>query len=392
MSMALLVDYILNTFRQTYTLVIGDIILDRYVYGNALRVSPEAPVLVLHEAQIEEALGGAGNVAANAASLADIQGHTALICVTGKDPEDIALKKKFGEHVGGPGHFLHVGSSVCTSNVHTPRPTTLKTRYVAHLHNTHLLRADREDTTPIPEAMQTDIISLTEILLNPAKAVQYDSVILSDYGKGVLANGICQKIIREAHARNKIVVVDPKSNDYEKYTGADALTPNVTELRELVGYEFSEDNDEEIAQAATNLMLWTKCNAVLVTRSDKGVLIATQERAQSPGPNNSEVTSFRTTFATIPASARQVVDVSGAGDTAVAAFTMARACGCTWYDAAVIAEAAAGCAVAVRGTARVGRDSLRVALAGAFQRVRDQQEGVRFAAGTHGLSCGHGYL
>jgi D-beta-D-heptose 7-phosphate kinase / D-beta-D-heptose 1-phosphate adenosyltransferase len=350
-----LITSLLDSFARTHTLVIGDVILDRFIYGSADRISPEAPVLILHESRSEEALGGAGNVATNLASLSNIQGHAALIAITGKDPEDVTIRKLFGQHVGGGSYF--------TTDIYSSRPTTVKTRYVAKLHNTHLLRADRESTDPIATDMQDVILDIAEILLNLNKTIKYDSLILSDYAKGMLANGICQKLIQKARSRGRIVVVDPKGTDYEKYANATALTPNIKELKDLVGYNFDEDNEEEIAQAATNLMLWTESEAVLVTRSEKGVLIASQERSRSHGDlPGSEVVSFRTTYAVIPASARQVMDVSGAGDTAVAAFTLALAYGMSYYDAAVVAETAAGCAVAVRGTARVSAVTLAEAL------------------------------
>jgi D-beta-D-heptose 7-phosphate kinase/D-beta-D-heptose 1-phosphate adenosyltransferase len=224
--------------------------------------------------------------------------------------------------------------------IHAPeRVTTLKSRFVANLHNTHLLRADVEDTSPIsPQLAEKLVRAATDLM------PQVDAVLLSDYSKGLLTDQAIRGIIDAARSAGKPVVVDPKGRHYERYAGASFLTPNLGELGQAVGAPL--DTEESQLLAARKLIELTGSDGILVTRGEHGVLVV----PASGGP-----TSFT-------ASARRVIDVSGAGDTLVASFTLALAGGASVANAARLANYAAGIAVSKYGTACVTHEELGDAL------------------------------
>jgi D-beta-D-heptose 7-phosphate kinase / D-beta-D-heptose 1-phosphate adenosyltransferase len=307
-------------------LIVGDLMLDRFSYGSVGRISTEAPAVVINLNRVEEAVGGAGNVARNIASLG---AHSDLLSVVGID--DVANKvcACLAELPNVEAHLIQA----------LERVTTLKGRFVARLHNTHLLRADVEDASPISAQLADKLLRTVSELMPDV-----DAILLSDYGKGVLTDEVVRQIVALARQTNKIVVVDPKGQDYSRYAGANFLTPNLGELALAAGAPVDSEDDQ--LAAARQLIEMTGCDGILVTRGEHGVIVVTASGGS---------TSFAAT-------ARRVMDVSGAGDTLVAGFTLALACGASIMNAARLANQAAGIAVSKYGTASVTHQELEDAL------------------------------
>jgi D-beta-D-heptose 7-phosphate kinase/D-beta-D-heptose 1-phosphate adenosyltransferase len=317
---------VLRQFPSRRILVVGDLMLDRFSYGNVGRISPEAPAAVINLDRVEEAVGGAGNVARNIASL---DAHCDLLGMVGTDEGAIAICRCLAALPNVEAHLVHAPERV----------TTVKSRFVAKLHNTHLLRADVEDASEISPELQQKVVRIAVELMP-----QVDAVLLSDYKKGLLTDEAIASIIAHAHRAGKFVVVDPKGRHYERYVDADFMTPNLSELGQAVGTPV--DTEAHQLVAARKLLELTKGQAVLVTRGEHGVLVV---------PAEGEATSF-------VATARRVIDVSGAGDTLVAGFTLALASGASIVNAARLANYAAGIAVSKFGTACVTHQELSDAL------------------------------
>ena len=296
-------------------LCIGDIMLDNFVYGDVNRISPEGPIPVIKITRTKQMLGGVGNVAAN---LCAIGVQTGLIALTGNDSEGKIIQKAL-QDCG-----CHDVSLVTGHN----RPTTIKSRYISA--NQQLLRTDVEDDSPVSADITAQILQkLKQIIQN------YDAVILSDYGKGLLTPDLCAGIIKTAQAANRPVITDPKGRDYTKYRGARLITPNLKELSEAAGH--SIHNDTEVEAAARHIIQTCGVESILATRSQDGMSVIT---ADAPCIH-------------IPTRAREVFDVSGAGDTVVAMMAAALGTGCTLEEAAHIANAAGGVVVGKFGTAVV---------------------------------------
>ena len=304
-------------------LVIGDLILDRYWYGTTLRISPEAPVPVVHVSDIEERVGGAANVAANAAA---VGARTTLVGILGQDDRGDKLLELCRAH----GIDTHVARRSQGS-------TTVKLRVISQ--NQQLIRADFEDE--LPEDLSGEVLNIVERQLG-----QCDIVVVSDYAKGSVTR--VPDIINAATVAKKPIVVDPKGSDFSRYAGATLLTPNLAELTAVVGPCSSA---QEIEQHARDLCREHVLGAVLVTRGDAGMSLI---RAAG------EVVHLQ-------AQARDVFDVTGAGDTVCAVTAAAMAAGNDLVNAVMMANAAAGLVVGKLGTATVSRDeidSALVALAG----------------------------
>jgi D-glycero-beta-D-manno-heptose-7-phosphate kinase len=287
-------------------LIVGDVMLDRYWFGDVERISPEAPVPVVKIARSEERPGGAANVARNVAAL----GATALLLsVTGDDEPGTALERLLG------------GERVKTSFLRDPAlTTTVKLRVVGR--QQQLLRIDFE-TAPSHEVLSAKLADY-ERLLGEA-----DVVVMSDYGKGGLTH--IATMIERARATGRRVLIDPKGEDWAKYRGATLITPNRGELRQVIGRWRDEP---ELARKAQWLRSELAIDALLVTRSEEGMSLFTAEGAL-----------------TIPAQAREVYDVSGAGDTVIATLGTLIAAGASLPDAMRIANEAAGVVVGKLGTA-----------------------------------------
>jgi D-beta-D-heptose 7-phosphate kinase/D-beta-D-heptose 1-phosphate adenosyltransferase len=317
-------EHVIDQFPTKRLLVVGDVMLDRFVYGTVSRISPEAPAPVINTSEPDEAVGGAGNVARNLAAL----GATCdIVAVVGRDEVANRIYRHLAEYPGITPAFVEVAGRV----------TTLKTRFVAFLHNTHLLRADTEDATPINGDIEDAIFEVVQPLIARA-----DGVILSDYGKGVLTPRVISEIIAAVRLAGKPIVVDPKGVDYSRYRGATVLTPNVAELAQAVGRPIKNE-EASLAATASSLTEVIDCQSVLVTRGERGVLVVDRDDGAR---------SF-------DATAKRVVDVSGAGDTVVAGFTLALVSDAGIIGSARLANAAAGIAVAKKGTSQVTTNELK---------------------------------
>jgi D-beta-D-heptose 7-phosphate kinase/D-beta-D-heptose 1-phosphate adenosyltransferase len=299
--------------KGTAVLCIGDAMLDRFVYGSVDRISPEAPIPVLYMEREDAMLGGAGNVVRNLVALG---AHPAFVAVVGDDDAGREVGRLLGEHDGiDPCLVVEPG-----------RQTTIKTRFFAS--SQQLLRADRETRAPLSQLSRDQVLARADSLLDKAGVV-----VLSDYGKGVLASPVVGELIARARRLGKKVIVDPKGTDYSHYRGATLLTPNRKELHEATG--MAVDSDQAVVKAARKLIDGCGVEAVLVTRSQDGMTLVT---------GKGDVHH-------LPAEAREVFDVSGAGDTVIATLAAAIASGAPLLEAARIANVAAGIVVGKVGTA-----------------------------------------
>jgi D-beta-D-heptose 7-phosphate kinase/D-beta-D-heptose 1-phosphate adenosyltransferase len=311
---------IVRGFRTARVLVIGDLILDRYVIGSVHRLSPEAPIPVLRPGRRQATLGGAANVALNIATLG---GEVWLAGVIGDDEAGTELSRLLAHE-----ERIHPALTIVPG-----RPTTAKTRFVAGSHQ--ILRLDEETTAPLDTDAATALLSGMEALLDQA-----DVIVLSDYAKGVLCDAVLARLLELTAARDRTVIADPKRPDFTAYRGCTVLTPNESEIRLATRIEAGDDAGAE--RAGEVALAATGGSAVLVTRSEKGLTLV--RRGERP--------------LHLPTRAREVADVSGAGDTLVAALAVALAAGAALPAAAVLANITAGISVGKPGTATVGHDEL----------------------------------
>ncbi len=318
---------------KAMVLVVGDVMLDRFVYGEVTRVSPEAPVPVLAVAREISMPGGAGNVVRNIIAL---EGAAVFVSVVGDDQAGSDLTSLIGMQENVEPSLL----------VQSGRVTTLKTRYISQGH--HLIRADREETSALPEKLAERLVRIA------ADAMAATTVtILSDYRKGVLNDEVAPKLIAAAKALGRKTIVDPKGTDYSRYQGADILTPNRRELAEATGMSVASDDD--IIAAARLLLERHNFGAMLVTRSEDGMSLIT-----------------KTSVRHYPAQAKEVFDVSGAGDTVIATLAAALAVDVPLEDAVRLANIAGGIVVGKVGTAVTHQNDILGAITpttGSLQKV-----------------------
>jgi D-beta-D-heptose 7-phosphate kinase / D-beta-D-heptose 1-phosphate adenosyltransferase len=307
--------YFFDNKERPRVLVIGDLILDEYLWGSMNRISPEAPVPILETKSENLSLGGAANVANNLAALGC---EVYLIGAIGQDEKGdrlLQLIQEKGIHTEGIFRFVH-------------RPTTSKMRIIAH--NQQILRIDKEDNRPITEGTEKKIIQFTNQIL-PEMA----GVICSDYQKGVLTEKVVKNLMHRAQNAKKNVIVDPKSSDFSLYKGATVLTPNQKEVERSVPIKVN--SDEDLERAAEYLLNLTRGEALLVTRGKDGMtLYGNKEKPVD-----------------IPTVAKEVYDVTGAGDTVVSVFAMALFVGFNFRDAAWLSNMAGSIVVGKVGTAVV---------------------------------------
>ncbi len=309
--------------KRASVLVVGDAMLDRYVYGRVNRISPEAPVPVLAVEREVAMPGGAGNVVRNLTALG---AAVAFLSVVGDDQAGSDLTGLIGGQPRVEPWLLVQGG----------RATTTKTRYIAS--GQQLLRADHEIARPIHQRLADRLVRIA------ADTVAATSVmVLSDYRKGVLAGDVPERLIAAAKAAGRRVLVDPKGDDYGRYAGADVITPNRNELRQATGMPV--DTEEEIVAAASALRERHGFGAVLVTRSEDGMTLLEGDVVHH-----------------MPAEAPEVHDVSGAGDTVVAVLAAGYAAGLPLTTAARLANIAGGLVVGKVGTAVAREDDLMEAL------------------------------
>lgn len=313
-----------DRFGEAHVLVIGDVMLDRFIYGSTARISPEAPIPVLAVEKELTMLGGAGNVVRNIATLG---GSTTFVSVVGNDDVGTAITKLTAKEP-------RVYPYLLTDN---GRISTEKSRYIAGTQQ--MLRADMEMSTPLAERYQSQIIDIVR-----QEAPRHLAIVLSDYGKGVLTEKLVHEVIAIAKAVNVPVIVDPKSNDFSRYANSFLVSPNQKELASAFGVDLKQE--EDVLDAARILMRANEIDNILVTRGAGGMLL---------------VPSDGKPFA-VTARAREIYDVSGAGDTALATLAVALGSGCDLREAVCLSNTAAGIVVGKVGTATVYRTDLKTEL------------------------------
>jgi len=304
-------------------LVIGDVMLDKYYFGEVTRISPEAPVPIARVTKIHETLGGAANVAHNLALLGC---KTSIIGQIGSDNHgEIFLSK-----------LKNLGVDY-SGIIETLKPTTTKIRVISG--HQQMIRLDFEDSGEL------DGISSNKLLQNFTEQLKNtDAVIISDYGKGVCSKKICREIIGACRAQKKPVIVDPKGNNWQKYFDASYITPNLKELNAILPKKI-ENDDAQIEEAAQKVIDEFNLRGLIVTRSAKGLSLVEDGKISH-----------------IKARAQEVFDVSGAGDTVIAVFSLAMAGKIDSAAAAYLANVAAGVVVAKVGTYALNREELLNAL------------------------------
>ncbi len=316
---------VVKKFHKKRLMVIGDLLLDQIVRGEALRISPEAPVPVVWVRSDDEYLpGGSCNVARN---LANLGVEVLLVGVVGEDNKAKTLKDLLKEE------------NICVEGVVTAsdgRPTILKTRIFAGRGlSQQVLRIDREKTENITGSALNKIISFIKMNIRDV-----DGVIIEDYGKGVITPSLIKTVVNLAKRSGKIVAVDPKENHFSYYKGVSVITPNHHEAEKAVGFPLT--NDEALRRAGEKLLKSSKAEVILITLGEEGMMVF--DRKRSPEK--------------IPTVAQEVSDVSGAGDTVIALYTLSIVSGASSIVAAHIANCAAGIVVGKAGPAVAERKEL----------------------------------
>ena len=309
---------VMPSFDRAQILVVGDVMLDRYWHGSASRISPEAPVPVIKVGQSEDRPGGAGNVALNIAALG---AGASLISVIGQDDAGNVLKNR-----------LSAASIHADFQLSENKPTITKLRVVSR--HQQILRMDFEERFDASDS--SDFIAKAAAIIG-----QMNVLVLSDYAKGSLQN--CQALIALAREHKIPVLVDPKGQDFSHYRGATLLTPNIQEFEQVVG---ACDSEQQMEERGAALMRELDLQALLITRGEQGMTLLR--------PGHPELH--------LPARAREVFDVTGAGDTVIAVVAATLASGKSLPDAVALANLAAGIAVGKLGTAAVSAPELRLAL------------------------------
>jgi D-beta-D-heptose 7-phosphate kinase/D-beta-D-heptose 1-phosphate adenosyltransferase len=314
----------IRKFPQAKILVLGDLIMDEFIWGKVDRISPEAPVPVVNVSSESLRLGGAGNVLNNVHDL----GGKAFICgVIGNDEMGRRLIHQ----------IRHMGIDTEGVIVERDRTTTVKTRVIAH--NQQMVRFDRENRVNSSESSQGNIISYFKKHLK-----ELDAVIISDYQKGVVCHKILKEVLPLIHKHRKIICVDPKPKNFSLYRGVTAVTPNQKEAGIVTGIDIQ--TEEDLIEAGKAILHKLTCRVVLITRGEEGMTLLEQ----------------RGKITHIPTVAKEIYDVTGAGDTVIGAFSLALAVGASFQEAALISNYAAGIVISKLGTATASREELENAI------------------------------
>ena len=315
---------LIDEFADKRIVVLGDVMLDEFVWGRVRRISPEAPVPVVEVERQTLAIGGAGNVVSNLAALG---ASPVMLGVVGDDDDAERLRSKF--------HAIGVETSTLVRD--PSRPTTLKTRIIAH--NQQVVRADRESRRPVSPEIEDEIIDLFRREMEKA-----DALVVSDYNKGLLTESLLARALEAARTSNLTVCIDPKARNFSRYQPLTIITPNTQEAAEAAGIAI--EDEASLIEAGRRILAGIDCRAALITRGEEGMSLFT---------SGGEMTH-------IPTVAREVYDVTGAGDTVIATLAVALAAGASFVEAAVLANHAAGVVVGKLGTAAVARDELMTTL------------------------------
>jgi D-glycero-beta-D-manno-heptose-7-phosphate kinase len=304
---------ILSHFSRQRIIVLGDLMLDEFIWGEVRRISPEAPVPVVEVRRETILPGGSGNVVSNLIEL----GATAIPVGIVGDDEGGRMLREICSTRGAP-----VGAVLTVAG----RPTTRKTRIVAH--SQQMVRADREDRSPVDQSTEEQILEKIEGLLPLA-----DALIISDYEKGLLTPHLLRQVVLLARRAGRLVCLDPKLRHFTHYREVDLVTPNQNEAERAAGIEIVDA--ASLTAAAYEIRRLIDCRHVLITRGEHGMTLLEE---------SGRITN-------IPTTAREVYDVTGAGDTVIATLTLALTAGASPVEAAMIANQAAGLVVAKVGTA-----------------------------------------
>lgn len=315
---------LIEHFRKTKVLVIGDLMVDRFIRGKVSRISPEAPVPVVQVKEIESSAGGAGNVAMN---LIAMGAKASCLGVVGRDEAGESLMEQFRK----------AGVDVEGLRTDPHRPTTIKTRVLAE--HQQVVRFDQEKELPLSASLQRELENLVK-----EKIAKSDGVILSDYGKGVVTQKIIQTAIQTSKRYNKPVCVDPKVEHFRLYKQVTCITPNLLEAMGGMN-KIKLNGKEEFENMGKAILRELQCRSVLITQGESGMTLFEKKRVTH-----------------IPTRAREVFDVTGAGDTVIAVLTLALASGADLVSAATLANFAAGIVVGKLGTATVSPTELKDAL------------------------------
>ena len=315
-----IIEFLNNRVADCHILVVGDVMLDRYFYGSVERISPEAPVPVVLIHSQKDTLGGAANVVHN---LSKLGCKVSVAGVIGNDYHGNLLQEKMqSRHVNTDGLLVKRKS------------TTTKTRILGG--HQQMMRIDFEENEPVDTMAEEEIINYVSTQIDSS----IDAIIISDYGKGMCTETVCRSCIKYANKAGVTVFVDPKGNDWHKYSLADYITPNVKELGDVISKKLV-NQDDVLFDVACYVKDSYKIKNVINTRSEKGIsLFLSNEQIH------------------IPTSAQEVFDVSGAGDTVIAAMAAGIAGGMSVYDAAVMANFAAGIGVGKVGTYAVSKEDM----------------------------------
>ena len=319
-----------SAFAGKRVLVAGDLMLDRYWSGVVDRISPEAPVPVVRKIGTYGVPGGAANTACNVAALG---ARVTLFGVTGQDEAGAELREA----------LIRRGIDCAHISIAAGRPTTLKLRIVAH--DQQIVRIDEEDTAPIDASLGDEVVARAARMMP-----RVDAVLVSDYAKGFAIAPVVKGIVAAAVRHGKPVVVDPKGSGFDRYRGATVLKPNRSELAVLTG--LPARNHDETIHAAAQLLRLAGVAAIVVTEGKDGMTLL---RPDAPEEH-------------FPSFAREVYDVTGAGDTALATLAVALAAGAKLGDAVWLSNLAAGLAVGESGTVAISREKLAKAMAGLRRR------------------------
>lgn len=318
---------IIRSFPRARVLVVGDLIMDHFIWGDVSRISPEAPVPVVRVSGETIVLGGAANVTANIMSLG---GSSSVSGVVGSDTDGRKLKRM----------LLSLKATSSGVTVDSKRPTTIKTRIIAH--SQQVVRFDREKHDPLTPAIKKKVYGYIK-----KAAKEADVIVVSDYSKGLVTRELMEVVLGAAASatpatkkgRALPVFVDPKVGHFDRYTGATCVTPNNNEASLATSMEIRDK--ASLKKAARDMLKTLECEAVLITRGEHGMSLFSGGRETH-----------------IPTVAREVYDVSGAGDTVIAVMALAYGAGATMKEAAVLSNLAAGVVVGKVGTATVTKDEL----------------------------------
>jgi D-glycero-beta-D-manno-heptose-7-phosphate kinase len=311
---------ITSRFAGKRIIVLGDLMLDEFIFGRVRRISPEAPVPVVEVERQTLALGGAGNVVSNLVALG---ASPVPLGVVGSDSDAQRMRLAFEK--------LQVNSESLV--IDETRPTTLKTRIIAH--NQQVVRADRENRKAITTEIEDRIIAVFRRQLATT-----DAVIVSDYSKGLLSARLLAELLPLAMEQQITVCLDPKTRSFSSYQPVTVITPNHQEASEATGITI--EDEQSLVAAGQQILASIDCRAALITRGEEGMALFTKDGAVTH----------------IPTVAREVYDVTGAGDTVIATLALALTTGASFAESAILANHAAGVVVGKLGTATVTRNEL----------------------------------